>query len=99
VRVGGEVMMTQAVMFRPNATAEDYIADSGGYTDRSERSKVIVIRANAEVAIGDTDTVIYPGDELLVPPKVDTKMLQNAVDVTQVIYQIAVSAALVIAIL
>jgi protein involved in polysaccharide export with SLBB domain len=99
VRVGGEVMMTQAVMFRPGATAEDYIADSGGFTDRSDRGKVIVIRANAEVAIGDTDTAIYPGDELLVPPKIDTKLLQNAVDLTQIIYQIAVSAGVVVAIL
>jgi protein involved in polysaccharide export with SLBB domain len=99
VRVGGEVMMTQAVMFRPGATAEDYIADSGGFTDRSDRGKVIVIRANAEIAIGDTDMPIFPGDELLVPPKVDTKALQNAVDITQVIYQIAVSAAVVLAIL
>lgn len=99
IRVGGEVMMTQAVMFRPNATASDYITDSGGYTDRSDTSRVIVIRANAEVAVGDTDLPVYPGDEILVPPKVDTKVLQNAVDVTQVIYQIAVSAAVVIAIL
>jgi hypothetical protein len=86
-------------MLRPGATADDYIADAGGYTDRSERDRVIVIRANAEIVIGDSDTVIYPGDELLVPPKVDTKLLQNAVDLTQIIYQIAVSAAVVIAIL
>jgi protein involved in polysaccharide export with SLBB domain len=99
VRVGGEVMMTQAVMFRPQARASDYITDSGGYTDRSDRDRVIVIRANAEVAVGDTDLPVFPGDEILVPPKVDTKLLQNAVDVTQVIYQIAVSAAVVIAIL
>jgi protein involved in polysaccharide export with SLBB domain len=99
IRVGGEVMMTQAVMFRPGARASDYIDDSGGYTDRSDRGRVIVIRANAEVAVGDSDLRIYPGDEILIPPKVDTKILQNAVDVTQVIYQIAVSAAVVIAIL
>jgi len=99
IRVGGEVMMTQAVMFRPGAKAGDYINDSGGYTDRSDVTRVIVIRANAEVAVGDNDLPIFPGDEILVPPKVDTKLLQNAVDVTQVIYQIAVSAAVVIAIL
>jgi protein involved in polysaccharide export with SLBB domain len=99
VRVGGEVMMTQAVMFRPRGIASDYIRDSGGYTDRSDRGRVIVIRANAEVAVGDTDLPVYPGDEILVPPRVDTKVLQNAVDVTQVIYQIAVSAAVVVAIL
>lgn len=99
IRVGGEVMMTQAVMFRPNAKASDYITDSGGYTDRSDQNRVIVIRANAEVAVGEPNLPVYPGDEILVPPKVDTKVLQNAVDVTQVIYQIAVSAAVVIAIL
>ncbi len=99
VRVGGEVMMTQAVMFRPQATAADYITDSGGYTDRSDHGRVIVIRANAEVAVGDPDLPVYPGDEILVPPRVDTKLLQNSIDVTQVIYQIAVSAAVVIAII
>jgi protein involved in polysaccharide export with SLBB domain len=99
IRVGGEVMMTQAVMFRPNGKASDYITDSGGYTDRSDLDRVIVIRANAEVAVGSPSLPVYPGDEILVPPKVDTKVLQNAVDVTQVIYQIAVSAAVVIAIL
>lgn len=99
IRISGEVMMAQAVMFRPGSTAEDYIVDSGGYTDRSDRGRVIIIRANAEVAVGDTDLPVYPGDEILVPPKVDTKLLQNAVDVTQVIYQVAVAAAVVLAIL
>jgi protein involved in polysaccharide export with SLBB domain len=99
IRVGGEVMMTQAVMYRPGADAEDYVADAGGYTDRSDRGKVIIIHANAEIEIGDAGTAVLPGDEILVPPKVDTKALQNAVDVTQVIYQIAVAAAVVVAIL
>jgi protein involved in polysaccharide export with SLBB domain len=99
VRVSGEVMMTQAVMFRPGATAEDYIRDAGGYTDRSDDDRVIVIHPNAEVKIGDPDLPIRPGDEVLVPPKIDSKVLQNTVDITQVIYQIAVSAAVVIAIL
>jgi protein involved in polysaccharide export with SLBB domain len=99
IRVGGEVMMTQAVLFRPDSRASDYIADSGGFTDRSDTSRVIIIRANAEVAIGNPNMAVYPGDEILVPPKVDTKLLQNSIDLTQVIYQIAVSAAVVVAIL
>lgn len=99
IRVGGEVMMTQAVLFRPGARASDYISDSGGFTDRSDTGRVIIIRANAEVAIGSLSLPVFPGDEILVPPKVDTKILQNSIDVTQVIYQIAVSAAVVIAIL
>ena len=35
-------------------------------------------------------------DEVLVPPKVDSKVLQNFSDVTTVIYQLAVSAAVVL---
>lgn len=99
VRVSGEVMMAQAVMFRPDATAEDYINDAGGYTDRSDDDRVIVIRPNAEVVMGHSGTPVLPGDELLIPPEVDTKVIQNTADVTQIIYQIAVSAAVVLAIL
>ncbi|HLV19962.1 MAG TPA: hypothetical protein VKZ49_03740, partial [Polyangiaceae bacterium] len=96
VRVSGEVMMTQAVMFRPGATAKDYIRDAGGYTDRSDDGRVIIVHPNAEVVIGSPSLAVLPGDEVLVPPKVDSKALQNTVDITQIIYQVAVSAAVIV---
>lgn len=99
VRISGEVMMAQAIMWRPDSRASDYIRDAGGFSERGDDDKVIVIRANAEVEIGDPDLAILPGDEILVPPRIDSKVLQNTVDVTQIIYQIAVSAAVVVAIL
>jgi protein involved in polysaccharide export with SLBB domain len=99
VRVGGEVMMAHAVMYRQDMSAEDYIENAGGYTDRSDKSRVILIHPNAEVAVVDPDTRILPGDEVLVPPRVDTKTLQNVADITTVLYQVAVSAAVVLAIL
>jgi protein involved in polysaccharide export with SLBB domain len=99
VRISGEVMMAQAVMFQPGATIEDYIRDAGGYTDRADEDRVIIVHPNAEVAMGDPDGQIRPGDEILIPPRVDSKFLQSAVDVTQVIYQVAVSAAVIVAIL
>ena len=43
--------------------------------------------------------LLNEGDEVLVPPRVDTKTLQNIADVTQIIYQIAVAAAVVPALL
>ena len=86
-------------MFQPDLTAEDYIGNAGGYTDRSDESRVIVIHPNAEVVIGDPSLEILPGDEVLVPPRVDTKSLQNVADVTQIIYQVAVSAAVVLRLL
>ena len=99
VRVGGEVMMAQAMMFNPALTADDYIERSGGYTDRSDQDKIVLIHANAEVTVGDPGMPVLPGDEVLVPPRVDVKTLQNIGDITQIIYQVAVSAAVVLAIL
>lgn len=96
VRISGEVMMAQAVMYQPDTTAADYIQDAGGYTDRGDDDKVIIIHPNAEVAIGGPDMPVRPGDEVLVPPLVDTKYLQNISDVTTVIYQVAVSAAVIL---
>ncbi len=99
VRISGEVMMAQAVMHREGMTARDYIQDAGGYSDRANERRVIVVRPNAEVSVGGPDLAVYPGDEVLVPPRVDKKTLQNFADVTQVVYQIAVSAAVMIAII
>ncbi len=96
VRVSGEVLMAQAVMYQEGLRAEDYVEMSGGFTDRADTGKVIVLRANAEVHMGDLDAPIRPGDEILVPPEVDTKYLQNVADITQIIYQVAVAAAVVL---
>jgi len=97
IYVEGEVWMSQAVMFEQEMTAEEYIEAAGGYTDRADSAKVIVVHADASVEIGDSDMAIKPGDEILVPPRVDSKIVQNVLDVTQVIYQIAIAAAVVLA--
>ena len=89
--------MSQAVLHNAALEAEDYIEEAGGYTDRADEGRVIVLHADASVSIGDPDMRVLPGDELLVPPEVDTKEVQNILDVTQIIYQIAVSAAVVLA--
>lgn len=97
VRVSGEVMMAQAVMYAPGQKAKHYIEAAGGYSHRADKRRVIVMRQSAEVNLDDPRTEIAPGDEILIPPKVDKKAFQNAVDVTQVLYQIAVSAAVIVA--
>jgi len=97
VRVGGEVQMSQAMVHKLGFRARDYIRAAGGYTKRSDSDKVIILHASAEVSMGGPDSHVRAGDEILVPPKVDHKILQNAADLTQVIYQIAVAAAVVLA--
>lgn len=97
VHVGGEVFMSQAVTYIHGATAGDYIKLAGGYTDRAHKNRVIILRSNADVVIAEDDSTVLPGDEVLVPPRVDSKVLQNFMDITQVVYQIAVAAGVVVA--
>ncbi len=97
IRVGGEVQMTQALLYDAKLRVRDYVELAGGYTGRADAGKAIILHADASVTSGDEDAFIRPGDEILIPPRVDRKLLQNAVDLTSVIYQIAVSAAVVLA--
>jgi len=96
VRVSGEVLMSQAVMFNEGLRAEDYISLAGGYSTRADDDRVILMRADASVEIASPDVAVAAGDEILVPPRVDTKLVQNVSDITQIIYQVAVAAAILV---
>ncbi|MCW8332807.1 polysaccharide biosynthesis/export family protein [Vibrio paucivorans] len=95
IQVAGEVLMPQAVVYNPNATVDDYIAWAGGFTDRAEDSRIAIVRANGLFEF-DLSKPIRKGDQILVLPKVDTKTMQAVKDITQIIYQIAVAANVVL---
>lgn len=95
IQVGGEVMMPQAVVYNKNASLEDYVAWAGGYTDRANDKRIAVVHANGLMEFKDGGDVM-PGDQILVMPKLDSKMMQSIKDITQVIYQVAVAANVVL---
>ena len=95
IQVGGEVMMPQAVVYNKNASLEDYVAWAGGYTDRANDKRIAVVHANGLMEFKDGGDVM-PGDQILVMLKVDSKMMQSIKDITQVIYQVAVAANVVL---
>lgn len=96
VRVVGEVQIPHAVQYRPDLSILDYVQMSGGFTSRAHVGRFLVMRPNAEIEVGGTHTVVQPGDEVIVPPAIDDKWLQNGIDLAQVIYQIAVAASVVL---
>ena len=97
IKVAGEVLMMHAATWREGWTAEDYINLAGGYSDRADKSKIILHRPNAEVEIVNPDHVIIgPGDEILVPPRIDRKYRQFAIDMLEIIFQTAISAKVVL---
>lgn len=96
VRVGGEVQVAQALMYRPDLTVRDYVQMAGGFTNRAETDAVILMRPDGAALLAPDDAPIQPGDEILIPPKIDHKIFQNAVDLSQVIYQIAIAASVLL---
>ena len=92
IMVHGEVTFPNAIAWNDSMTAKDYIAKVGGYTQKSNRSKVVVIHQNGEAELVRASTKIRQGDEILVLPKVQTKGIELTRGLTQIIYQIAIAA-------
>lgn len=96
VLVSGEVLFPNAVAFDGALKVGDYIARAGGYTQNAENSKVVIAHRDGSFEEGAADTRLRAGDEILVLPKVDVKSRQIFKDMTQIIYQIAVAAKVVL---
>ena len=97
VQIGGEVFMSQAVVYNKDMDLSDYIERSGGFTDRADEGRIIILRANGET-LNSRNTHIQAGDQILVTPEVDSKIIQNAIDLTEVIYKIAIAAGVLVSI-
>lgn len=101
IQVSGEVLMPQAIVYNPNASIRDYVAWAGGFSERANDKRIAVVRANGLTVFldaqnswlnEDSTNVLQAGDQILVLPKIDTKLLQAVKDVTQIVYQIAIAA-------
>ena len=91
VQVSGEVLFPNAISYDRRASVEDYVARAGGYTQGADRAKLIVLRQDGSVST-TRDAALQPGDEVMVLPKIETKNVELTRGITQIIYQLAVSA-------
>lgn len=100
VLINGEVLFPNAVAYQPELKLVDYIQRAGGFTQNADNSRVIIARRDGSFEQTDpgkllVSATVRPGDQVLVLPKVDEKQRQFWKDMTQIIYQIAVSAKVV----
>jgi protein involved in polysaccharide export with SLBB domain len=103
VTVIGEVQTATSHLYRPELSRDDYIALSGGETRRADKEHIYVVRADGTVVAHEggrwfsrSGTEIRPGDTIVVP--LDTERLPALPfwqAVTQIIYNLAISAAAV----
>lgn len=91
VMISGEVQVPQSVVYAPNATLKDYIAQAGGYTERANEDSLMVVKPNGKVIMG-SNLQVAAGDQIMVYPRLDTKDMQFTKDLVQIVYQIAVAA-------
>lgn len=101
--VQGEVSIPGTHTYVEGYTVYDYIQLSGGLTERADTKNILVVAQSGTVkqyqSVGETkNAVIQNGDSILVMPKVVGKNIQIAKGITQIMYQIAVSVGVLLAI-
>ncbi len=103
VVVEGEVSLPNAQTFVSGYTVEDYIESCGGFSPRANRERVLIVKKSGRVITYNATSWwsaksvnIEAGDSILVIGKVDSKDIQITSSITQILYQIAVSTAVVL---
>lgn len=105
VLISGEVLFPNAIAYDESLAVSDYVKRAGGYAQNADTSRIVIAHRDGsftEMVPGSrafskaSADVIRAGDEILVLPKIDVKSRQIAKDMTQILYQIAVSAKVVL---
>lgn len=96
VIVQGEVALPGAFVYNKGESLKYYINLAGGYGERADTSKVLVIHNNGKAQKYSGSIDMMPGDSVLVLPKVDSENLQIFSMLTQILYQIAVATNVVL---
>jgi len=106
VLVSGEVVFPNAIAHDPKLDLDGYIRRAGGYSQSANTSRVIVAHRDGsfEEASGGgwsyfgarDQTEVKEGDEILVLPKIKTKSIEVTRGITQIIYQMAIAAKVVL---
>lgn len=108
VLISGEVLFPNAIAYGEKLNLDDYIKKAGGYTQNADAARIVVAKRDGSFAEANNDNGLFglfpatnkslqvqAGDEILVLPKVEMKSRQFFKELTQIVYQIAVSARII----
>jgi polysaccharide biosynthesis/export protein len=104
ITILGEVQSPTSHVFEPGLTRDEYIAKSGGATQKADKKRIYVVRANGDVVSGgrsgwfrrSQSVQMHPGDTIVVP--LDTERINKLAlwqAVTTIIYNLAIGAILI----
>jgi polysaccharide export outer membrane protein len=100
ITVLGEVQSPTSHIYRPGLSREDYIAKSGGATQKADKKRIYIVRANGDVVSGgrtgwfrrSRSVGMRPGDTIVVP--LDTERVAPLplwTAVTTIVYNLAIA--------
>jgi polysaccharide export outer membrane protein len=100
ITILGEVQSPTSHIYKAGLSRDDYVAKSGGTTQKADRKRIYVVRANGDVVSGgrsgwfrrSQSVDIRPGDTIVVP--LDTERVRGLPlwqAVTTIIYNLAVA--------
>jgi protein involved in polysaccharide export with SLBB domain len=104
VSILGEVQFPTSHLFNSSLSVDDYINLSGGITQNGDEKRIFVVKSNGAVVtkkgngwfVGNKSNNIEVGDVIVVPINLQKgKWLESLTSSTQIIYQLAVTAAAV----
>ncbi|ANO50922.1 hypothetical protein BA177_06630 [Woeseia oceani] len=104
VTVIGEVQFSTSHVWQPGYNRGDYLARSGGMTNKADDKRIYIVRANGEVISGKESrffagrdrTQILAGDTIVVP--LDTERVRPLTlwtSASQIVYNLAIAATAV----
>ncbi len=105
VQVLGAVYNQTAFVYRRDFTVNDYLNKAGGLKRDADRDEMYILKVDGTAVSsgsgswvsGFKSSKVEPGDTIVVPEKVDrTIWTREAKDFTQILYQIAVTAGVLI---
>lgn len=100
VIIHGEVMFPTAIAYSDGMSPREFIKRAGGANQDLDDMNILVMKPNGSFIKVNSklyrNNIIEPGDEIFVLSKPDEKSMQFAKDITEIIFQIAMSAAVVL---
>ncbi len=81
VKISGDVMFPNAVVYEPGKKLKYYIDQAGGYGQQARKGKAFIVYLNGTVARAKRNTPIEPGCQIIVP----SKPASNGTDWTKIL--------------
>lgn len=103
IQVIGSVYNSTAFVYDPKATLSSYVDKAGGTTKYAEEKDIFVLKSDGSAVARRQSGMFFmssrldPGDTVVIPEKVERVVWMREIkDMTQILYQIAVTAGVLI---